>query len=200
MSRTGVRVRPAEAADALELARIVRNFSSLTHVGTPQATHESSLEHLAERIGELVDDPARSVLVAADDNLFAKDGGTLVGVLVARPDEIGALDLTPAMYVSHLIVTKDARRRGVGRALLAIAVQVAEERGFDRMVATAASGSREANRYFARLGFAPLVVQRVASTATLRRSLGISDAPSRLAVLRRSRARSMSSGLPRLRA
>ena len=55
------------------------------------------------------------------------------------------------------------------------------------MLATAASGSREANRYLARLGFAPLVVHRVASTATLRRSLGISDVSERIAVLRRAR-------------
>ena len=56
-----------------------------------------------------------------------------------------------------------------------------------RVLATAASGSREANRYLARLGFAPLVVHRVASTATLRRSLGISDVSERIALLRRAR-------------
>jgi hypothetical protein len=55
------------------------------------------------------------------------------------------------------------------------------------VLATAAAGSREGNRYLARLGFAPLVVHRVASTSVLRRALGLADAPERMAVLRRAR-------------
>ncbi len=102
-------------------------------------------------------------------------------------DEIGAIDLTPAVHVTHLLVAPTHRRRGVGRTLLAAVVHLADERGVDRVLATAASGSREANRYLARLGFAPLVVHRVASTATLRRSLGISEVSERIAVLRRAR-------------
>jgi hypothetical protein len=39
----------------------------------------------------------------------------------------------------------------------------------------------------ARIGFAPLVVHRIASTATLRRSLGMTDAAGRMAMLRRAR-------------
>jgi N-acetylglutamate synthase-like GNAT family acetyltransferase len=102
-------------------------------------------------------------------------------------DEIGAIDLTPAVHVTHLLVAPSHRRRGVGRALLAAAVHLADEHGVDRVLATAASGSREANRYLARLGFAPLVVHRVASTTALRRSLGIADVAGRVAVLRRAR-------------
>ena len=49
----------------------------------------------------------------------------------------------------------------------------------------AASG--KATLPLARLGFAPLVVHRVASTAALRRSLGLNDAPEHMAVLRRAR-------------
>jgi hypothetical protein len=64
---------------------------------------------------------------------------------------------------------------------------VADELGIDRVLATAASSSREANRYLARLGFAPLVLHRVASTGVLRRALGLTDEPERMAVLRRAR-------------
>jgi hypothetical protein len=55
------------------------------------------------------------------------------------------------------------------------------------VLATAAAGSREGNRYLARLGFGPLVVHRIAATSTLRRSLGMTDVVGRMAVLRRSR-------------
>ncbi len=110
------------------------------------------------------------LLVAVDDST-----GALVGLLAARRGDIGAIDLTPVLHVTHLIVAPEQRRRGVGRALLAAAVHLADERGLDRVLATAASGSREGNRYLARLGFAPLVVHRIAPTSVLRRSLGMAE-------------------------
>jgi GNAT superfamily N-acetyltransferase len=93
------------------------------------------------------------------------------------------------------MVAPKHRRRGVGRMLLTAAVHLAEERGMDHVLATAASGSREGNRYLARLGFAPLVMHRVAPTSVLRRSLGMTDAPERMAVLRRARLRASRTGL-----
>ena len=66
------------------------------------------------------------------------------------------------------MVTPSQRRRGVGRALLAAAVHLADELGVEHVLATAAAGSREGNRYLARLGFAPLVMHRVAPTSVLR--------------------------------
>lgn len=118
--------------------------------------------------------------------LVAVDEGGIVGLLVARPYELGTIESTPTLHVSHLIVEPKLRRRGVGRTLLVAAVHVAEARGYDRILATAGSGSREANRYLARLGFAPLVVARLASTTTLRRSLGLAEPQQHLAVLRRA--------------
>ena len=75
----------------------------------------------------------------------------------------------------------------MGRALLAAAVHLADEWDVDRVLATVSSSSREANRYLSRLGFAPLVQHRMASTGALRRSLGLADEPDRMAVLRRAR-------------
>jgi hypothetical protein len=75
----------------------------------------------------------------------------------------------------------------------------------DHILATAGSGSREANRYLARLGFAPLVVRRIAATSVLRRALRMAEAPERtaaaperMAVLRRARlVRANRTGLAR---
>ncbi len=52
---------------------------------------------------------------------------------------------------------------------------------------SAVSGSRDVNRYLARLGFAPLTVRRIAATSVLRRSLGVVGTANRLASLRRVR-------------
>jgi len=111
----------------------------------------------------------------------------VIGMLAARLDEVGAIDLTPVLHVTHLMVAPGHRRRGVGRSLLAAAVHLAEDAGLEHVLATAAAGSREGNRYLARIGFAPLVVHRIAGTATLRRSLGMTDVAGRMAMLRRAR-------------
>jgi GNAT superfamily N-acetyltransferase len=155
-------------------------LSSGVFSGKPLA--DPAAEHLATRFAEILTEGLRYLLVAIDDASHA-----IVGLLVAKPDEVGAIEVTPVLHVTHLLVCPKHRRRGVGRALLAGAVHLADEMGVDRVLGTASSGSREANRYLARLGFAPLVVHRIASTAALRRGLGISDAPERMAVLRRAR-------------
>jgi GNAT superfamily N-acetyltransferase len=177
-----VRVRPAERADVAGLVELTRSvdLSSGTFSGKPLA--DPAAEHLAIRYTEILAEGSRRLLVAVDDS-----SGALVGLLVARPDEVGAIDVMPVLHVTHLLVNPKHRRRGVGRALLAAAVHLADELGVDRVLGTAASGSREANRYLARLGFAPLVVHRIATTASLRRGLGMAEAPERLAVLRRAR-------------
>lgn len=182
MSRASVRVRPAEPADVDSLVSLISSIDTKAGVFSGRPLIDAGVAHLAARLGEILAEQTRTLLVAADDQT-----GELVGLLVTRMDEIGAIDLTPAVHVTHLIVAPDYRRRGIGRALLAAVVHLADERGVDRVLATAASGSREANRYLSRLGFAPLVVHRVASTAALRRSLGISDVSERIALLRRAR-------------
>jgi hypothetical protein len=78
----------------------------------------------------------------------------------------------PVVHMNHFFVLPSARRRGAGRALIAAATAWAEERGVDGLGVAVYPDSREANRYFARLGFAPVYVHRVASLAGLRRVLG----------------------------
>ena len=73
--------------------------------------------------------------------------------------------------MSHAVVADRHRRRGAGRALVAAAAAFAEERGLDQLVVSVHPGSREANRFFARLGFAPLAVRRSAPVAAVRRRL-----------------------------
>jgi ribosomal protein S18 acetylase RimI-like enzyme len=193
VSRASVRVRPAEHADIDGLVELIATVDTRSGVFSGRPLIDPDAAHLSDRLAEILDEHARTLLVAVDDA-----SGLPVGLLVAKMDEIGAIDLTPALHVTHLLVAPKHRRRGVGRTLLAAAVHLADERGVDRILATAASGSREANRYLARLGFAPLVVHRVASTSALRRSLGISDVSERMALLRRARiVRAQRNGLTR---
>ncbi len=182
MTRASVRVRPADLADVPAMVALISSVDTKSGVFSGRGLVDPDVAHLARRLTEILSEDSRTLLVASDDLT-----GDVVGLLVTKMDEIGAIDLMPALHVTHLLVAPAQRRRGVGRTLLAAAVHLADECGVDRVLATAASGSREANRYLARLGFAPLVVHRVASTAALRRSLGISDVSERIALLRRAR-------------
>jgi GNAT superfamily N-acetyltransferase len=134
------------------------------------------------RLAELVTSGDRQILVASDE---ATD--TVVGFALVYDDEVGAIVRTPALHISHLVVDKPLRRKGIGRALIGACVQLAEQRGVEHVIASAVTSSRDANRYLARLGFAPFVVRRIAPTVALRRSLGLPDGQDRLAVIRRVR-------------
>jgi ribosomal protein S18 acetylase RimI-like enzyme len=190
VSRVCARIRPAEPADVDDLVALIASIDTSTGVFSGRPLEQDPLR-IAERLHEMISSEERELLVAADDHSDA-----IVGLLAAKVEQIGAIDVVSALHVSHLMVTPKFRRRGVGRALLAAAVHLAEARGVDRVLATVSSGSREANRYLARIGFAPLVMQRLASTATLRRSLGIGDAHDRLALLRRARLLGAAAGRP----
>jgi ribosomal protein S18 acetylase RimI-like enzyme len=181
VGRVSVRVRAATDADVPAVVALVQSVDTASGSFSGRPLMGATSEHLTERLEQLVSEPERQLLVATDET------GSIIGMLSARSDEIGVVDVTPVLHVTHLMVTPGQRRRGVGRALLAGAVQVAEEQGLQKVLATAAAGSREGNRYLARIGFAPLVVHRLASTATLRRSLGMTDVAGRMAVLRRTR-------------
>jgi GNAT superfamily N-acetyltransferase len=189
VSRANVRVRPVDSGDVTGLVELTQSVDLRSGVFSGRPLLDDATEHLSQRFADIIREGSRTLLVAVDDN------AAVVGLLVARRDEIGAIDLTPVLHVSHLMVAPKHRRRGVGRMLLTAAVHLAEERGMDHVLATAASGSREGNRYLARLGFAPLVMHRVAPTSVLRRSLGMADAPERMAVLRRARLRASRAGL-----
>jgi len=175
VSRPNVRVRPAERADIAALVSLITSVDTRSGVFSGRGILDPDVVHLGERLDEILAERARILLIATDDH-----SGTAVGLLVAKMDEIGAIDLTPALHVTHLLVAPSHRRRGIGRTLLAATVHLADERGVDRILATAASGSREANRYLARLGFAPLVVHQLGLEPQLpvtlrRRNFGLAD-------------------------
>lgn len=186
MSRSHVRVRPAELADVPQLVAVISCTDLPSGSAGARQFHAGSLARLPERLAQMIEAPDRTVLVAVEEGT-----ADVAGAIVLDEDEVAAVAPTPVLSVRHLVVAPQHRRRGVARALLAAAVHLADQRGIEHVVASATAGSREANRYFARLGFAPLVVRRVASTAVLRRSLGLPDGPDRLALLRRVRGRAL---------
>ena len=193
MARSNVQVRRADPGDVVAIAHLVRAVGTRTGVFSGRPLLDPSVARLSGRLGEIINDGERELLVAVDDGSPAADGtddgsdGRIVGMLAAMRDDIGAIDFTRVLHVTHLMVDPGFRRRGVGRALLSGAVEMAERDGLGHLIATTASDSRESNRYLARVGFTPLVVQRIAATGLLRRTLGMAEPMPGGAVLRRAR-------------
>ena len=103
--------------------------------------------------------------------LLARVDGAPAGYAVVRSAPLMQVVDETTLHVENMYVAPDLRRRGVARALLTSVTAMAERHGIEQVVVNAPPSSREANRFLARLGFTPLVVRRLASTATLRRHL-----------------------------
>ena len=108
--------------------------------------------------------------------------GSPVGYLVLSDSVTGPLTDTSCTSIDQLFVSTRWRRHGVARQLLAAAAAHAERVGAEAIVSHVPSQVRDANRFFARLGFSPTVVRRVTTPAALHRKLAATgEAP----VLRR---------------
>ncbi len=171
MRRSAIHVRDATIDDI----EAVTSFSD--HVrglpgGRRHAGRLAAPGDLRERYEALLTNPDRRVLLAV------ADGNLAVGMAVLAVDLAGELIDVPVVRLSHLVVDRDHRRRGAGRALVAAAGVYAEQMGVEHVAVGAVTTDREANRFLARLGFAPMVVHRVAPLSVLRRHLAVADVDS----------------------
>jgi GNAT superfamily N-acetyltransferase len=136
--------------------------------------YRASLEDVDSRLlVAVVDEPAATGVApegSADGQSAAAE--RLVGMVLCSVGGSGTFVDAPVVQMNHFFVLPSARRRGAGRALIAGATAWAEQRGLEGLGVDVYPDSREANRYFARLGFSPVYVHRVASLAGLKRVLG----------------------------
>jgi GNAT superfamily N-acetyltransferase len=171
VTRSAASVREADTADLPVLVDLATRLRELSHEAGQRAGRAPSpvvVAGVAERLTACLRRPESRVIVAEMDE-------TVVGMAVLSVSRIGQLLETPAAQLSHLVVADGYRKRGVGRALVAAAVTWAEEIGADEVVVNVYPSLREGNRFYARLGFVPLVVRRVAPTVALRRRLAQID-------------------------
>jgi len=169
MARLLVQVRDAKPEDIdalLVFAEQVLDSGDVNARSPMARLAEGAMGHqLRERYARLLADCEHRVVLAESD------GGTTVGVAVFSLDIISALLTVPVVYVSHVIVPGLERDRAVGRAIIDAAATFAEEIGAEHVIVGLSPGGRESNRFFARLGFTPLTMRRIASVPALRRSL-----------------------------
>ena len=201
MARGSVQVRRATSADleALlslgdELREQVIAPAAEVFGRSRTAGPGSARADLEQRYVEAMQDDARDLVVAVDED----DQPRGMALLTVAPSN--ALVDIPAVHMSHAVVGDRHKRRGAGRALVAAAAAYAEQRGIEQLVVSVHPGSREANRFFARLGFVPLAVRRTAPVGAVRRRLAQAERGVGEHVVRRRPRRTLRlpavSGLP----
>ena len=192
-----VRVRPVTLADLpvlLELGEDLREQLLPVEGGTGRSRGSmAGRASLAQRYAEAVEDPERHLVLA----VHGREGEAeeVLGMALFTVASANALLDIPAVHVSHAVVPDRHRRRGAGKALVAAAASYAEERGIEQLVVSVHPTSRDAARFFARLGFAPLAVRRTAPVAVVRRRLGGAERTGEHLVRRRPK-RAVLGGLP----
>jgi ribosomal protein S18 acetylase RimI-like enzyme len=165
-------VTEADLPALLELGDELRD-QVLPVEGRNRGTTMANRASLAQRYCEAIKDPARRLVLAVG----GREGECEValGMALFTVSTANALVDIPAVHMSHAVVADKHRKRGAGKALVAAAAAYAEEQGIEQLVVSVHPGSREAARFFARLGFAPQAVRRTAPVSVVRRRLTSGD-------------------------
>ena len=173
-SRSRVHTRTARVADLPAVLALVRQHRADAHAEDVLAGH-TRLNAAASGFRRLLEDPAHRVVLAvlSGPNATAGDaGGEIpVGLAVLGLDPLSLVLGNPQVTVDTFVVHREHRRRGAGAALLTAAARYAEETGAAHVVAAVAGHEAERQRFFARMGFAPLTTRRIVGLDSLTRSL-----------------------------
>ena len=174
MTRSAVTVRQAVPDDVPALVALWRELrdEGLRRRGAAAETDELAAGRLELALAE---PDSRLIVAVFDDEVVG-----MAQLLRTRPT---LLSDGPSVELSAMHVAHAHRRRGAGKALVTAAVAFADELAAESVVVSVFPQHRDANRFYARLGFAPYVVRRVASVPALRRRLGSPEG--RAALLRR---------------
>ncbi len=175
MARSSLSVRAATPQDVPALVAFGEELRDLVIAPSAECRRSrggpaAARAELRAALLEALQDPTRELVVVVDD----ADEPLGMALLTVAP--ANALVDLPAVHMSHAVVGDRHKRRGAGRALVCAAASYAEQRGIEQLVVSVHPGSRDANRFFARLGFAPLAVRRTAPVAAVRRRLGQAEA------------------------
>lgn len=163
MTRSQVSLRSATAEDAPLLAEL---WADVLRRGGP----EEQVADVETVIATIASSTDERIVVAEYDGQFA-------GAVHLQATTMSALNLEPVVRALSPHVLAPLRRHGVGSALMEAAVSWAEELGIAHVATAASAGSRDANRFMARIALGPYAVLRVATTHAVRTRLAAHRRP-----------------------
>jgi GNAT superfamily N-acetyltransferase len=156
-----VQVRDANEGDASALSTLWFDLVARPGADAPSDPPEVVAAKAVLRFSE--DETGRIIVAELD--------GAIVGCGFMRVGVASPLDEGRVVHLSHVQVAPGFGRLGVGSALIEATLTWAEKRGIQSVVTSVPSSHREANRFLARLGMAPVASLRGGSVAALRARL-----------------------------
>jgi GNAT superfamily N-acetyltransferase len=173
-SRSRVVARTARPADLPAVLALVRQHRADAHAEDVLCGH-NRLNAAASGFRRLLDEPGHRVVLAVVPGPDAAAGGAngevAVGLAVLGLDPLSLVLGNPQVTVDTFVVHREHRRHGAGAVLLAAAAAYANENGAAHVVAAVGGHEAERQRFFARMGFAPLTTRRIVTVDSLTRSL-----------------------------
>jgi ribosomal protein S18 acetylase RimI-like enzyme len=131
-------IREAETADAALVAATARLVPQLSSSSPPPTL---------EQLRRIVADPATTLLLATDGGKDAPVVGMLTLAIFMLPTGVRA-------WIEDVVVDDGSRGAGVASALVAAALERAQEQGARTVDLTSRPDREAANRLYVRLGFA----------------------------------------------
>lgn len=162
MSRNPVQVRDAGTEDVPVLLEL---WSGILARTAERTTGASAAEARAG-VARIAADPDQRLLVAVLE-------GRVVGAVHLIRAPLSPIHGEMGVYLTHMQILEGSRRHGAGRALVEAAVAWAEEKDTVHVLSAASVGSRDSNRFMARLGFGQIAVIRGATVASLRTKMPV---------------------------
>jgi GNAT superfamily N-acetyltransferase len=163
MNRSLVSLRSVTLEDASHLAEVWADV--IRRVGP-----EDQAADMEAVILEVLASESQRIVVAEYDGKFA-------GAVHLEHTTMSALNREPVVRALSPHVLAPFRRHGVGTALMEAAVSWAEDLGIQHVATAAVAGSRDANRFMARIALGPYAVLRVATTHAVRSRLSAHRRP-----------------------
>jgi GNAT superfamily N-acetyltransferase len=175
-SRSRVVTRTARPGDLAAVLALVRQHRADAHAEDVLTGH-TRLNAAASGFRRLLQDPGHRVVLAVLPGSPAPADGdpgeVAVGLAVLGLDPLSLVLGNPQVTIDTFVVHREHRRCGTGARLLAAAADYACEIGAAHVVAAVGGHEAERQRFFARMGFAPLSTRRIVSVESLARSLSV---------------------------
>jgi ribosomal protein S18 acetylase RimI-like enzyme len=146
----GVSVRRANLSDVPTITQLVVDEASEVVAREPTFRYIPDAPNVERRYASRVRDPGRAVFVAVIDQAFV---GFVDAVLVEKVDAGAYLAPGLDVYIEEVIVTSDARRRGVGTLLIRAVEEWAKEAGARMVTLDTHVTNESARRLYATLGY-----------------------------------------------
>ena len=157
-----ISIRPATSSDLPALGRLGALLMR-THYNFDRKRFlepgTNAEEGYAWFLGEQLKDEGNAVVLVAEEP-FDSAQGEVVGYVYAALEPISWKELRDACgFIHDVAVDEQARRHGIGAALVEAAMKWLKERGAPRVVLGTAEQNVAAQRLFSRLGFRRTMIE-----------------------------------------